>query len=141
MKNWLGAALALVYFIFPMSIALFIMIFTPLMFPSEVSTIRTSGFAGPGVSSALIGVCGLIIGLSLIIPPLRRMYRALPWLYAFVKIFFANLILFNVAIAILNYGYEVSDEARHTLYFGVMIGWLIAGRLAMSLYFRWKRVV
>lgn len=140
LKSIIGTIIAVLYFIFPMGLALLVLIFTPLMFLSDVSSIRTSGFAGPRSELAVIGVCGLIIGLSMLIPALRRIYTFFPWMYAFIKIFFINMIILNVALTILNYGYEVQDESRHTLFFILMISQLIICRLGMSLYFKLRPV-
>ncbi|MDN4608463.1 hypothetical protein [Sporosarcina highlanderae] len=140
MKSKLAAAAAILYFIFPMSIVLIILIFTPIMFLSDVSTIRTAGFAGPQTGIAMIGICGLFIGISMLVPALRRMYRAIPWLYAFITIFFINVIIANTALMILNKGYEVTNSTRHTIFLILMIVFIIGARLAMSIYFK-KRPV
>ncbi|MEK3934856.1 hypothetical protein MKY41_05995 [Sporosarcina sp. FSL W7-1349] len=140
MKSKLAAVAAILYFLFPMSLVFFILIFTPLMFVWDVESIRASGFAGPQSSIALIGISGLFIGISMLVPALRRMYRALPWLYPFISIFFINLIIANVALMILNTGYEISNETRHLLFTIFMIVFIIGARLAMSIYFRKKPV-
>lgn len=139
-KSLLGNIVAVLYFICFMLIVIFFLIFYPLSFPSEVSSIRTSGFAGPNSSASLIGGFGLIIGLSMLIPPLRKMYYVLPWLYPFIKIFFINLIILNVGISILNYGYQTVNDMRHALFFALMIIQIIVSRIAMCIYFRIKPV-
>lgn len=136
LKNLLGNIAAAVYFIFPMSLIILLLLFTPLMFQSDVSSITGSGFAGPNTAASLIGMCALSIGLSLIITPLRKMYIAFPWFYPFVKIFFIDMIILNVGIAILNYGYQVTSEARHTLFYILMIIQIAVCRIAMCIYFR-----
>ncbi|MFS0574037.1 hypothetical protein AB1K83_00235 [Sporosarcina sp. 179-K 3D1 HS] len=140
MKRQLAALAATMYFLFPMSLVLLTLVITPLLFVSDVGAIRSSGFAGPQASEALVGFCGLFIGISMLVPAFRRMYRALPWLYPFVTIFFINLIIANVALMILNTGYEVSSSTRHTIFTIFMIVFIIGARLAMSIYFR-KRPV
>lgn len=126
---------AAIYFIFPMSFVLIILLFTPLMFFSDVSAIRTSGFAGPDLAISTISITGLFIGISLLVPALRKMYTVFPWLYSFVKIFFVTLVILNLGIAILNYGYEVNNPTRHTIFFILMIVFVVIGRLAMCFYF------
>jgi hypothetical protein len=140
LKDLLGSTAAAIYFIFPMSLILLILLITPLMFLSDVGAVRNSGFAGPNSASAMIGASGLVIGLSLLIPPLRKMYRVLPWLYSFTKIFYIDLIILNIGSTILNYGYEVNNTARHTTFYVLMIIQIIACRLAMCLYYK-KRPV
>lgn len=140
MKSKLAAVAAILFFIFPMSLVLLILFIMPLMFLWEVEAIQASGFAGPQTSMILVGFCGLFIGISMLVPAFRRMYRAMPWLYPFVSIFFINLIIANVALMILNTGYEVSNAMRHTLFTIFMIVFIIGARLAMSIYF-WKKPV
>jgi len=138
MKNKLATALAIMYFIFPMSFALLVLLFMPLGFLMDVDAIRSSGFSGPRTSAVFIGLCGVIIGISLLIPAFRRMYSALPWLYTFVKIFFVNLVLLNIGLAILNFGYEVNSSFRQTSFYLLMIGFVVVGRVGMSVYFNKK---
>jgi hypothetical protein len=140
LKSLLGSTFAAMYFIFLMSIVLLLLIFMPLGFLTEVDSMRSSGFATPNSAASFIGVSGLIIGLSLLIPPLRKMYGALPWLYSFTKIFFVNLIILNVALTILNIGYQINNSARHTMFFILMILQLVICRIAMCIYFRLKPV-
>lgn len=138
LKSALGSAAAIIYFICFMSITILLLILYPLMFTSEVNSIRNSGFAGPDDSIIFIGICGLFIGLSMIIPPLRKMYYALPWLYPFVKIFYVNLIILCAGVSILNYGYQTVNEARHALFYTLMIIQIIVSRIAMCIYFKIK---
>jgi hypothetical protein len=53
---------------------------------------------------------------------------------------YLNLIIMSIAVALLNYGYEVQNPARHTLFFILMIIQIIIFRLLMSLYFSRNRV-
>lgn len=138
LKRLLGNIVIALYYIYFMLIVILLLILYPIMFPSEVSSIRNSGFAGPNNSIIFIGICGLFIGLSMLIPPLRKMYYVLPWLYSFVKIFFVNLIILCVGVSILNYGYQTVNEARHALFFTLMIIQIIVSRLAMCIYFKIK---
>lgn len=138
LKNLLRNIGVILYFIYFMLITILLLILYPLMFLTEVSSIRNSGFAGPNNSIIFIGICGLFIGLSMLIRPLRKMYYALPWLYSFVKIFFVNLIILCAGVSILNYGYQTVNETRHSLFFALMIFQIIVSRIAMSFYFKIK---
>lgn len=135
MRKILGSTMAFVYLIFPMSFILLILLVTPLMFFSDVSAIRTSGFAGPDTALPMIGVSGLVIGISLLVPVFRRIYAVFPWLYPFVKIFFVGMVIINIALSILNFGYQTGSDTRHTLFFILMIVFVVIGRLGMSFYF------
>ena len=138
LKSLVGNIVATVYFVFPMCLVLLLLIIMPLIFLMTVSTVRSSGFVEPNIATAFIGTCGLFIGLSLLIPPLRKMYKALPWLYSFIKIFYVNLIIMSIGLAILNIGYQVQNDARHTMFFILMIVQVLACRIAMCIYFKLK---
>ncbi|MEW8993249.1 hypothetical protein [Clostridium sp.] len=137
-KNLLGYIIATIYFIFPMCLILLMLILMPLFFITDVSTVRSSGFAVPNTADLFIGTCGFFIGVSLLIPPLRKMYRVLPWLYSFVKIFYTNLIVLGIGLVILNFGYQTQNDTRHTIFFMLMILQVVICRLAMCIYFKTK---
>jgi hypothetical protein len=140
LKSVLGSAAAFIYFIFPMCFVLLFLIIYPLGFLMDVSSIRGSGFAGPNYAASFIGMCGLFIGLSMLVPPFRKMYGALPWLYSFIKIFFIDFIILNIGITILNYGFEVNNSTRHTTFYIMMIIQIIICRLVMCIYFKKKPI-
>lgn len=140
LKSLLGSTVAAIYFIFPMSLVLLVLIIMPIGFLLDVSALRNSGFAGPNIAASSIGVCGLSIGLSILIPPLRKMYQVLPWLYSFVKIFYVNLLILNIGFTILNIGYQAQSDARHTAFFILMIVQIVVCRIAMCIYFKLKPV-
>ncbi|MBU3132690.1 hypothetical protein KPL40_09490 [Clostridium gasigenes] len=140
MKDLLGNTMAVIYFIFPMCFVLLMLVFMPISFFTSVSSVRNSGFAGQNMGGALIGICGLFIGGSLLIPPLRKMYKKLPWLYSLIKIFYVNLIILSVGLIILNMGYQVKDDARHAKFFILMIVQIVVCRIAMCIYFNLKPV-
>ena len=85
LKRFFGNMIATAYFIFPMGIVIIILLFTPLMFLSDVSAIRNSGFAGPNANMSIIGLCGFVIGLSILIPVLRKMYAFFPMVIRLCK--------------------------------------------------------
>ncbi|MGN7479381.1 hypothetical protein ACTHOQ_16190 [Solibacillus silvestris] len=140
LKNLLWGIFAAAYFIIPMGVVILLLVFTPLMFQSDVNAIRASGFAGPDRSITFISMAGMIIGISLLVPALRKVYGIFPWLFPFVKIFFVTFVILNVGIAILNYGYEVNNPKRHTLFYILMIVFVFSGRLVLSYYF-WRKPV
>ncbi|WP_027632094.1 hypothetical protein [Clostridium hydrogeniformans] len=140
LKSLFGNTAAAIYFIFPMSFILFTLLFMPLFFLSSVSAVRISGFAGISMTFEFISVCGFVIGLSLLIPPFRKIYKAFPWLYSFTKIFYANLIILSIGLGILNKGYEIQNTTRHTIFFILMIVQVFICRVAMCVYFKLKPV-
>jgi hypothetical protein len=140
LKNLLGNIIAAIYFVCPMSLVLLMLIFMPLVFIGYVIAVRSSGFAGLNSGVPAIEVCGLLIGLSLLIPPLRRMYRKLPWLFPLVEVLFINLVIMGIAMCILNKGYEVVDTSHQAKFFILMIVELIVGRIAACMFFKFKPI-
>lgn len=138
MKGFLGNVVAFCYFIFVMSFILLLLIFMPFGFLMEIKSELVSGFAGPNTGASLIAACGFFIGLSLLIPTLRKMYRGLPWLYPLVKILFINLIILCIGLMIMNNGYQVKNGVRHAIYFILMILQIVICRIAMCIYFKFR---
>lgn len=139
-KNLLGNTIAVIYFFFPMIFILLLLIFMPIGFLADVSSTMDSGFAGRNSAASFIGICGLFIGLSLLIPPFRRMYRALPWLYPLTKILYVNLIILCIGETILNFGYEVQSNTRHIIFLVLMLVQIVICRIGMCIYFKLKPV-
>lgn len=106
----------------------------------DIQTIRSSGFSTTNIGLQLIGVLGLFIGLSLLVPALRKMYYKLPWLYSYVKIFYVNIVIMSIATLILNYGYEVQNSKRHSIFFILMVLQMVICRIGMCIYFNKKPV-
>ena len=130
--------LSTLYFIavlLPVMLLIFLM---PVFFLIEVGSMRTSGFIEPFPALAIIGFISLFIAISLLIPFFRKAYDVLPWLFPFVKILLTNTLILCTGLAILSYGYEEYNQARHAEYFWYMIAFLFAGRLLMCMYFKWR---
>ncbi|MDP4144975.1 MAG: hypothetical protein Q8936_10920 [Bacillota bacterium] len=138
--NVIGNIAAVGYFIFPMSFVLLLFILMPINFLTDVDAMRTSGFAGQESASTYIALSGFFVGPSLLIPALRKMYRVLPWLYAFVTICFINLVVLSVGDLILYIGYQINNNTRHTIFFILMIVQLVVCRIAMCFYFKRKPI-
>lgn len=140
LKTYLGGTAAFLYFIFVMWWVILLLILSPMMLFTDIHTIRESGFSTSNVGVALIGMLGLFIGLSLLIPSIRKMYYKLPWLFPLVKILFVDVIIVGIAVSILNYGYEIRNTTRHNVFYILMIGQIIISRIAMCIYFNRRPV-
>lgn len=130
-----------IYFAFPMIPILIILIMTPLTFMIDIQTVIKTGFVETNLSFSTIGACGFFIGLSLLIPKLRKMYKVLPWLFSFVKIFYVNFVILSIGSVIMNKGYEIGDSSRHTMFFIFMAAEVVICRIAMCIYFKKKPVI
>jgi len=140
LKAILGNTAAVIYFLSVMWWVLLMLLFVPIGLIFDINTIRNSGFSTTNVGLTFIGVFGLFIGLSLLVPAFRKMYYKLPWLFPFVKIMYSNVIIMSIATMLLNYGYEVQSPARHTIFFIIMICQIIVCRALMCIYFSKNKV-
>jgi len=140
-KGLFGSAAAFIYFLAVMWWVLLLLPFVILMLITDIGTIRSSGFGTVNSGVTFVAVFGLFLGLSLLIPAFRKMYYKLPWLFPYVKIMYLNLIIVSIAEALLNYGYQVQNPTRHTLFFILMIVQIIVCRLLMSFYFSRTKVL
>jgi len=137
--NFLANALCVIYFFGVMLGTILFLVFTPIGFFTDILRIRESGFASAPTDFAFTGVLGLTTGLSLLIPPFRRMYHKLPWLFPLVKICFINVVIFEVANSVMNHGYAIMDTKRHNFYFVLAIIEIVLARALMCLWFHKKR--
>jgi hypothetical protein len=131
---------ATLYFIVVMVPTLLLLILSPTLFLGNIIQILESGFTTLTSDMAVTMLLGFLIGISALFPALRLMYHKLPCLFPFVKILYINVIIMEVAPLILNYGYEIQDSNRHTIFFVLTILEIIVGRALMCLYFHKKRV-
>ena len=94
----------------------------------NTGVILTSGFSNTSVMH-VVGLCTFFISPSFIIPGLRRMYYRLPWLEPFIKYLLIDSTILCLGYEILNFGFQVVDPGRHTLFIGLAVAWLIGARL------------
>ncbi len=104
----------------------------------DYNAIKSSGFSGQNLGISIIALYGLICGISMLVPPFRRIYKKLPWLYVYTQILTVDLLIVTIAIYILNYGYEVQDTSRNTIFLILSIISLVVLRLLTCIYYKFK---
>lgn len=139
-KSLIENVVAILYFVFVMWVFLLLFTFQPLLFIDEVKTITSTGFGTSKNDFMIIGAAGLVIGISLFVPAIRKMYYKLPWLYPYIKIMYINFIIMGIATLILNYGYEIQNRKRQITFFVIMIVQIIICRLGMCIYFNRRSI-
>ncbi len=140
-KSIFGNIILVIYVVTVMWWLLLLLPLVPIMtIFSDIPGIINSGFSSSNTGIAFIGIFGLFIGISLLIPPLPKMYYKLPWLFPYVKIFYVDVIIMSIATILLNIGYEVQSDARHVKFFILMVAQIIICRVLMCIYF-WKKNV
>ena len=138
LKIGLSNLVAILWFIgmvFPLILCL---CFIPLGLFMDIDTIRTSGFSTTNIGFSMFGAFGLMFSITMMVPWFKKCFKKLPWLYSYVIMFMADILIITIGIAILNYGYEVQSEARHTLFYILMLAQMIICRLAMCVYLKLK---
>ena len=74
----------------------------------------------------------------MLVPAFRKCFRKLPWLYPYITILMADVTILSIGIELLNYGYQVQSDSRHTLFLWLMIVVIVVLRVAMCIYFHKK---
>ena len=126
MKRWISNIAAILWF-FGMLIWMLLMLpITLLMLPSDITTIMESGFGTQPIGFTFLLIFGFIFGITMLVPAFRKCFYKLPWLYPYI------------GIEILNYGYQVQSDSRHTLFLVLMIAQIVVCRVAMCILFHKK---
>lgn len=112
-----------------------------LMSISNISTVLESGFATAGDSLTILAIMCFLTAITFFFPPARNTYHYFPWLFPLVKILLVNLTIMSIAIGILNYGYQVKNDARHIMFIILMVLQLIISRALVSVYFSKKKLI
>mgnify|MGYP003305109538 CR=1 FL=1 len=116
MKKWLSNIAAFLWFIGVLVWILLLMPIIILMLPSDISTIIKSGFGTQTIGFIFLMMIGLVVGITMLVPAFRNCFRKLPWLYPYVTILTADIAIIAIAEELLNYGYSVQSETRHTIF-------------------------
>ncbi len=136
--NALSNLVAILWFVGMLLPLVLCLWFIPLGLFMDIGTIRTSGFSTVNSGFTMFGAFGLMFAITMIVPWFRKCFKKLPWLYSYVIVFMADILIIAFGILILNYGYEVQSESRHTLFYIIMLVQIIVCRLAMCVYLKWK---
>ena len=138
MKKWLSNIVAVLWFFGVVLGSILFMIvfflFFLMTFSDDISSVLSSGFATQTIGLFYIMMFSVIFGITMVVPAFRKCFYKLPWLYPLITILMADIAILVFAEEILNYGYSVQNDSRHSLFFAIMIIQMIVCRLAMCLY-------
>lgn len=143
MKNFLANAFAIMWFLVVILITLLMLFMGQILivFSSIIKTISI-GFVGTTQNGPIVlAFCGLVFGLTGLIPALRRCYYKLPWLYPLSCIGMSNLFILSTAEMILFKGYESTNPKTHIIAIVIMALELVVGRIIMSVYYNKKPLI
>lgn len=100
----------------------------------NIKTIVECGFSVQSEGVILLMIFGLIFGITMLVPAFRKCFYVLPWLYPYITILTADLMILAIGIEILNYGYQVQSDARHTFFFWLMIVQMVVCRIVLCIF-------
>ena len=102
----------------------------------SIGTMLRTGFTDQPVGFMFFVIVGFTFMITGLVPPFRRCYYFLPWLYPSCMI--AMMHLFNLSLAeyILAKGYQVLSPPRHVITVILVILQLILGRALMCIYLK-----
>jgi len=135
MKNWISNIAAILWFFGVLLWALLLLPLAMMMLPTDIPIILESGFSTQTIGYVFLAGFGLIFGITMLVPAFRKCFRKLPWLYPYITTLTADVTIICIGVELLNYGYQVQSDSRHTLFLWLMIGAMVLLRITMCIYF------
>lgn len=132
----LSKVVVTIYFIMVMFPTIFLLLCMPYFLNISVNAVIKTGFASNFTLESFVYILGFIIAISMLVPPLRKMYHFFPWLFLYIEITFINLIIMCIGVMILNYGYEIVDKNRHCMFIILTVVTMLILRILMCISFR-----
>lgn len=133
MKRRISNIAAVLWFFGVLIWMLLMLPITLIMLPSDITSIMDSGFGTQPIGFTFLLVFGLVFGITMLVPAFRKCFRKLPWLYPYITILTADVAILSIGIELLNYGYQVQSDSRHTLFLVLMIVQIAVCRIAMCI--------
>lgn len=134
MKRWISNIAAILWFFGVLIWMLLMLPITILMLPSDITSILESGFGTQPIGFTFLLMFGLIFGITMLVPAFRKCFYKLPWLYPYITILTADITILAISIEILNYGYQVQSDSRHTIFLILMIAQIVVCRIALCIF-------
>lgn len=137
MKRFLSNLLAILWFF---GVIIWVLLFVALVdimiiFMDILGPIQ-SGFSTTTIGFIVLFVAGFAFALTGWIPPFRKCYYKLPWLYPTSMILTMHLFILSVAETIINKGYTVMSTPRHVISIIIMVIQLVVCRVIMCWYLK-----
>lgn len=134
MKRRISNIAAILWFFGVLIWMLLMLPITILMLPSDITSILESGFGTQPIGFTFLLMFGLIFGITMLVPAFRKCFYKLPWLYPYITILTADITILAIGIEILNYGYQVQSDSRHTIFLILMIAQIVVCRIALCIF-------
>lgn len=133
MKKCISYIAAGIWFFYPLMPMLFALPFVLIELSKEIPTIMEYGFTISTEGTVLLMIFGIIFGITMLVPAFGNCFRAFPWLYPYITILTADFAILSIGIDILNYGYQVQSDTRHTVFFWLMIAQIVVCRIVLCI--------
>lgn len=137
-KTWISNIAAVLWFFGVLLWALLMLPLVMMILPTDISTILKSGFSTQTIGYIFLAGFGLIFAITMLVPAFRKCFHKLPWLYPYITTLMADFTIIHIGIELLNYGYQVQSDSRHTLFLWLMISVMVVLRVVMCIYFHKK---
>ena len=134
LKRWISNIAAVLWFFCMLVWMVLVLPIMLSMLPEDITTIMKYGFTMQTQGFAFLWIFAFVFGITMLVPAFRKCFRVLPWLYPYITILTADFIILAIGIEILNYGYQVQSDTRHTLFFWLMIAQIVVCRIAMCIF-------
>ena len=108
--------------------------FVTIELSKDIKTIVKCGFSMTSEGVILLMIFGFVFGITMLVPVFRKCFHVLPWLYPYITILTADFTILAIGIEILNYGYQVQSDARHTFFFWLMIAQMVVCRIVLCIF-------
>lgn len=139
----IGDIMAVVYFVCVMSIIIIALPVMQLVLMGLIISDLIGGFCKSYdfyIGYLIMVLFCVPVSVSLLLPPLRKMYHKLPWLFPYIKMGLINFFITSVALSLMALGYQKQETWRHILFVFLMIFQVVISRLTMGYYFMKKPV-
>ena len=136
-----GILVAIVFGIYSILPALFILVFMPVIAITDGFKIISTGFSVTGFYIGVLMAALLIIYISLKIRSIRRIYNAFPFLFETVKFLTSTNLFLATGAEVLNWCYTSIDQTRHIIGITVFVASMVLWRIFISVYYYKKPLV
>lgn len=133
MKRVISNIAAAIWFFYPLMPMLLALPLVLVQLSDEITVLMKRGFSMETQGTVLLMLFGLIFGTTMLVPAFRKCFHLFPWLYPYITILTADFAIIAIGIDVLNYGYQVQSDARHTFFFWLMIAQMAACRIVLCI--------
>lgn len=135
--SFLGNTLIVLYYAIMMLVVVLYLPIVLIDLLQNIFGVVRYGFCinDPNVVPAHMVLFGLLISISLLVPPLRRAYRRVPWLFPYVRLLYTDFMIVGWCLLLLERLLQVHNDTRHLVLAVINIFLLVLSRMIMCYYF------